>query len=108
MNDEAILVFNLQRAGTPEQQAADASYGGQMMARMARGVHGPMHVGSAVTLEGDPDFDNVALVYYPGANYFADLLTSTFFVGIVGDKQLGKNLSMPTVPILRQIRLLDD
>ena len=59
-----------------------------------------MHVGSAVTLQGDPDFDNVVLVYYPGVNYFADLLTSTFFVGIVGDKQLGDTQATITVPVL--------
>ena len=104
VNDEAVLVFNLSSAGTAEQQAADASYGRKMLTRMARGVHGPLHIGQAVSLDDQSDFENVVLVYYPGANYFADLITSTFFTGIIGDKQLGKNLSMPTVPVLRQVR----
>jgi len=106
VNDEAVLVFNLSRPGTAEQQAADASYGRKMITRMARGVHGPLHIGQAVSLDDQSEFENAVLVYYPGANYFADLLTSTFFTGIIGDKQLGENLSMPTVPILRQVREL--
>jgi len=104
INDEAVLVFNLSRPGTAEQQAADASYGRKMLTRMARDIHGPLHVGRAVSVDGDSVFENVAIVYYPGANYFADLVTSTFFTGIIGDKQLGENFSMPTVPIMRQVR----
>lgn len=106
INDEAILVFNLSRPGTDEQQAADASYGRKMITRMARGAHGPLHIGEAVSLDDQSGFENAVLVYYPGANYFADLITSTFFTGIIGDKQLGENLSMPTVPIIRQVREL--
>ena len=106
VNDEAVLVFNLSRPGTADQQAADASYGRKMITRMARGVHGPLHIGQAVSLDDQSDFETAVLVYYPGANYFADLITSTFFTGIIGDKQLGENLSMPTVPIMRQVREL--
>ncbi|MEM7018405.1 MAG: hypothetical protein AAF512_13820 [Pseudomonadota bacterium] len=105
VNDEALVVFNLQRAGTPEQQAKDQQYGKKMITRMAHDAHGPMHMGQAIMLnDNDPDFEQVIIVYYPGANYFADLISSQFFQGIIGDKQLGKNLSVPTVPILRQIR----
>ena len=39
------------------------------------------------------------LVYYPGIDYFLHLTTSKFFTGIVGGKQLGDTLAMPTVPI---------
>jgi hypothetical protein len=104
VNNEALVVFNLTRAGTPEQQASDKNYTSKMIARMARGGYGPMHVGEAVILEGSADFEQVAIVYYPGTNYFADLLSSRFFQEIIGDKQLGDNLSVPTVPILRQVR----
>ena len=104
INDQAVLVFNLSRAGTPEQNVGNKSYGVKMATRMARGGHGPLHFGNVVTLEGEPFFDSAAFVYYPGANYFADLLTSTFFLSIIGDKQLGENFSMPTVPILKQVR----
>ena len=97
---DAILVANLQKRGTPEEVAANAQYGGAMMAAMARGGHGPMHMGSALTLDGDASFDRVAFVYYPGVQYFHDLTGSTFFRGIVGDKQLGDTQVAVTVPIL--------
>lgn len=99
VNDEALLVFNISKAGTPEQEASDRSYGFRMLRRMAAGAHGPMHIGRAVVLEGDAEFERVVLVYYPGPGYFADLLESSFFQGIIGDKQLGDNQSVPTVPI---------
>ena len=97
---DAILVANLIKTGTPEEAAADARYSGIMMAAMARGGHGPLHMGPAVTLEGDAHFDMVALVYYPGVQYFHDLTGSTFFRNIVGDKRLGDTQATVTVPIL--------
>ncbi len=100
INDDALVVFNLIKNGSAEQQSADRSYGMKMIARMAAGAHGPMHMGSAVTVEGDAVFDTVAIVYYPGVSYFAKLIGSRFFQGIIGDKQLGDTLSVPTVPIL--------
>ena len=59
-----------------------------MMATMARGGHGPLHMGATVTLEGDARFDMVAFVYYPGVQYFHNLAGNTFFRNIIGDKQL--------------------
>ena len=100
---DAILVANLLRVGTPEDAAADAQYTAAMMALMARGGHGPMHVGPAVTLEGDASFDMVGLVYYPGVRYFHDLTGSTFFRDIIGDKRLGDTQATVTVPILHLI-----
>ena len=97
---DAILVANLQKAGTSEEVAANADYGAAMMGVMARGGHGPMHMGTAVTLEGNASFDAVVFVYYPGVQYFHDLIGSTFFQGIVGDKQLGDTQATVTVPIL--------
>ena len=86
--------------GAPEEVAANEDYGRAMLGVMARGGHGPMHMGAAVTLEGDAAFDGVILVYYPGVRYFHDLTGSTFFGGIVGDKQLGDTQATVTVPIL--------
>ena len=100
---DAILVANLLQAGTPEEAAADAQYTAAMMALMARGGHGPMHMGPAVTLEGDASFDMVGLVYYPGVRYFHDLTGSTFFRNIIGDKRLGDTQATVTVPILHLI-----
>lgn len=103
VNDRALVVFNLILEGTAEQQAADRSYGVKMVTRMAALAHGPVHMGQAVTLEGEARFDNVAVVYYPGVSYFAELLGSRFFQGIIGDKQLGDTQAVPTVPILSQL-----
>lgn len=97
---EAVFVANLIKTGTPEEAAADARYSGAMMAAMARGGHGPLHMGTAVTLEGDASFDRVAFVYYPGVQYFHDLTGSTFFRNIIGDKRLGDTQATVTVPIL--------
>jgi len=103
VDDAALVVFNLTRPGTPLQQAADRSYGLKMLARMAALAHGPMHLGRAVAVEGDARFANVAIVYYPGVSYFAELAASRFFQGIIGDKQPGDTMAVPTVPILDRL-----
>lgn len=74
-----------------------------MITRMAGLTHGPMHVGRAVTLEGNARFDQVVVVYYPGPGYFADLIGSEFFQDIIGDKQLADTQAVPTVPILSEL-----
>lgn len=103
VNPEAIVIFNLIKPGDSAQQAANSSYGSKMLTRMAALAHGPMHIGKAVTLEGDVAFNDVVIVYYPGPEYFADLMGSRFFLGIVGDKQLGDTLVVPTAPILSRL-----
>jgi hypothetical protein len=97
---KAVVVVNLIKKGTSEQQARDRAYGWRMIGAMAERGCGPMHMGRAVTLEGDADFDDVAIVYYPGVAYFAEMLGSSFFQGIIGDKQLGDTQATITVPIL--------
>lgn len=99
----AVVVVNLLKRGTREQEAADSAYTGRMFGLMAEGAHGPLHMGSAVTLERGTDFDRVALVYYPGVDYFADMVTSTFYQGIIGDKQLGDTQASITVPVLDRL-----
>ena len=97
---EAVVVVNFTRDGDPTQREANAGYGAAMLRLMADQVHGPMHVGRAVRLEGDAEFDNVIFVYYPGVQYFADMVRSRYFGGIVGGKQLADTLASPTVPLL--------
>jgi hypothetical protein len=99
----AVVVANLLREGTSENAAADRQYTQQMFGLMAEGVHGPMHIGDAVPLEADDRFDRVALVYYPGVQYFADMMRSRFYRGIVGDKQLGDTQVSITVPVLDRL-----
>ena len=97
---DAVVILNFIKNGTPEQRRANSGYGSEMFALMAEMGNGPMHVGAAVTLEGEADFDNVFIVYYPGVEYFAEMVQSEFFTGIVGGKQLGDTLATPTVPLL--------
>ena len=96
---DAILIVNLARNGTPEEQAANADYAAEMLGLMADLRYGPMHIGSTVSLEHDHDFDQAMLVYYPGSQYFNDLSTSTWFQSIIGDKQLADTQACITVPI---------
>ena len=103
VNDEAVVIFNLVRPGNQDQRSANSSYGRKMMTRMAALAHGPMHVGTAVPLGGEARFKEIVVVYYPGVRYFAELVGSRFFQGIIGDKQLGDTLVVPTVPILSQL-----
>lgn len=99
----AVMVVNLMKEGNREQRAANRGYGMRMMGMMAEGGHGPMHMGRAVRLEGDPSFDSVAIVYYPGVEHFAAMVRSRFFQGIIGGKQLGDTQASVTVPILAKL-----
>jgi hypothetical protein len=102
-SEDALVVVNLLKNGTAEQRAADRGYGLQMAGLFAEGGHGPMHMGKAVRIEGDAKFDAVALVYYPGIDFMQRMIRSTFFNGIVGGKQLGDTMAIPTVPVLRYL-----
>ena len=101
--ESAVVVANLLREGTSANAAADRRYTEQMFGMMAEGVHGPMHIGVAVPLMTGDQFDRVALVYYPGVQYFADMMRSRFYRGIVGDKQLGDTQASITVPVLDRL-----
>jgi hypothetical protein len=103
LSEDAVVVVNLLKEGSSEQRKADAAYGLAMAGGFAEGVYGPMHMARAVTLEGDAEFDRVALVYYPGIDYFQQMVGSTFFNGIVGGKQPGDTLAAPSVPVLSRL-----
>jgi hypothetical protein len=99
-SQDAVLVFNFVKQGSAEQRQANSNYGSNMFSLMAEQGYGPMHLGNAVTLEGSADFDEVVLMYYPGPQYFVDMVQSSFFGGISGDKQLGDTAVTVTVPLL--------
>ncbi len=102
---DAIVIVNLLAVGTPEQQRADRRYGLAMAGMFAEAPCGPLHVGSAVRLEGEASYDRVAIVYYPGVEFLLSMLESEFFTRISTDKQPGDTLAVITVPITP---LLDD
>jgi len=97
---EAIVILNYAKNGNTDERKANAGYGNEMLAIMAEMGMGPMHFGRAVTLEGDADFDDVILVYYPGVEFFSELVQSKFYTGIAGGKQLNDTQSTITVPLL--------
>ncbi len=102
-SEDALVVVNLLKDGTREQRAADRGYGLAMARGFAEGVYGPMHIGRAVSLDDQGDFDRVAIVYYPGIDYMRELMMSTFFTEAVTGKQPGDTLAMPTVPVLSRL-----
>jgi len=102
-NEDAAVVFNLARSGGAAEQEANRGYGRKMVGLFAANGHGPSHMGKSVTLEGDAEFDDVNIVYYPGIDYLISLMRSKFYNGIVGGKQLGDTQAIPTVPILDRL-----
>jgi hypothetical protein len=103
LGDKAAVVVNLQKRGTSAQRQADARYVDAMTGLMAERGYGPMHIAPAEALPGSFDFDQLAIVYYPGTDYFADMFGSTFYQGIWQDKSLGDNQSTITVPLLDRL-----
>lgn len=101
--EDAVVVFNLIKPGTAAQRAADHEYTQSMMSAMAEGAHGPMHVGRAVTVEGDAKFSAVAVVYYPGIDHMQNMIGSTFMNRIGEGKQQGDSLAVVTVPFLSKL-----
>ena len=99
-NENAVVVLNLALPGDASEQEANRAYGRKMFGLFAANGHGPSHMGKSVTIQGDANFDGVAVVYYPGLDYFLSLMRSKFYNGIVGGKQLGDTQAIPTVPIL--------
>jgi uncharacterized protein (DUF1330 family) len=100
---EALIIFNFAKEGTSRQRKANAGYGGEMFGLFAETGAGPLHMGKAVTLEGDADFDQVIIVFYPGVEFFGEMIVSEFYQGIFSGKQLGDDLSSLTVPILPRL-----
>jgi hypothetical protein len=98
-----VVVFNLIKPGDAAQRAADRAYTRSMMSAMAARAHGPMHVGRAVTVEGDARFSSVAVVYYPGIDHMKKMIGSTFMNRIGEGKQQGDSLAVVTAPILSKL-----
>jgi uncharacterized protein (DUF1330 family) len=100
---EATVVVNLQERGDARMRASDARYTSAMTRLMAELGCGPLHLAKAETLADGVPFDRVAIVYYPGTAFFADMLGSSFYQHILPDKQLADNQSAITVPILDEL-----
>ena len=100
---DAMVIVNFAKEGTRDQRKANSGYGGQMFALFAETGSGPTHMGRAVTVEGDAEFDQVIIVFYPGLEFFVEMVEGSFYQGIFGGKQLGDDLSTLTVPLLQHL-----
>ena len=103
IRDDAILVVNLILPGTTDQQAADRAYSGAMLRGMAEGGYGPMHMGRAVSVEGEYRYKQFVAVYYPGIDYMHAMIGSTFINRVGPGKQLGDTLAVATIPVLAKL-----
>lgn len=103
IREDAILIVNLIQPGTAEQRAADRSYTREMMRGMAEGGYGPMHMGAAISVEGEERFKQFAAVYYPGIDHMHAMIGSTFINRIGPGKQLGDTLAVATIPVLAKL-----
>ena len=104
LGSDAIAIVNLMQGGSAEEEAANAQYAGRMLDLMADRAYGPMHIGTAISLNPEVQFDRAAIVYYPGRRYFSDLASSEYFQSIIGDKQLADTEAVITVPLGRALR----
>jgi hypothetical protein len=100
---DGVVIINFQKMATGEARQANVKYGNRMMSMLAEVGYGPVHMGRAVSLEDDVDFDQVVIVAYPGIRYFIEMAQSRFYTGIFGGKQLSDDLSSVTVPILQHL-----
>ena len=103
IRDDAVVIVNWLLPGDAEQRAADRAYTGEMTRGMAEGGYGPMHIGRAVTIEGDSRFRQFAAVYYPGIDHMQAMIGSRFMNGIARGKQLGDTLAIATIPVLSKL-----
>lgn len=103
ISEDAVVIFNLIKPGDKAQRSADRAYTRKMLSGMAEGRYGPMHMGKAITIEGEADFDQFAAVYYPGIDFVQKMIGSTFMNRIAGGKQLGDSLALMTVPVLSRL-----
>ena len=103
LSEDAVLIVNLILPGNKAQRSADRAYTRHMLGAMAEGAHGPIHMGRAVRLTGDANFEQVFAVYYPGIDYVVAMLGSTFMNRIGEGKQLGDSLAVASVPFLSQL-----
>jgi hypothetical protein len=103
IRDDAVVIINLLQPGTAEQRAADRAYGLEMMRGMAEGGYGPMHMGPAISVEGDSRFAQFVAVYYPGIDHMHAMIGSAFMNRIAPGKQLGDTLAVATIPVLSKL-----
>ncbi|MCH2172904.1 hypothetical protein MK489_19175 [Myxococcota bacterium] len=103
IRDDAILIVNLIQPGTAQQREADRAYTRAMMSGMAEGGYGPMHMGRAVSVDGEFQYKQFVAVYYPGIDHMHAMIGSSFMNRVGPGKQLGDTLAVATIPVLADL-----
>jgi hypothetical protein len=103
INNRGLVVYSLVKRGNRAQQADYADFGREMASRMAALGHGPLHIGRPVALEEFARFDQLLVIQYPSASYYADLLASQFCQRMTGEKVLADTLAVFTIPITDRV-----
>lgn len=100
---DAIVVMNLLIDHKDAEIARrNARYGMRMMRMLGEQGAGAMHFGTAEAVPGQPvlkePWENVAMVYYPGKQFFLDLMRSTFWNSTGPGKKQGDTEVVITAP----------
>lgn len=104
VNRQALVVFNLVKFPPGSGEAAVEAMGGRLLSNMAAVAYGPLHIGRPVALEQFARFDRAYVVYYPSAQYFAELLSSQYFSNIASPLQMTDAILVPTVPVTARVK----
>lgn len=103
INSQGLVVFSLIKFGQDGYLGAVETYGAPLLSRMAALNYGPLHIGRAVALEGFARFNRVYIIYFPSAEYYANLLSSQYFSSFAGNPHLGDTIRVPTIPITHRL-----
>ncbi len=103
VNRRGLVIYTLVKFSASGFENARHTFNGELLSRMAVLNHGLLHAGRSVALEEFARFDNVYIVYYPGARYYAELISSQYFHQIVDIDPQGDMIRLPTVPITHRL-----
>lgn len=100
INGHSLVVYNLAKRRRNTYAPDDTQ---SLLARLARQCLGPLHIGRFVRIEHNAVFDNLFVVQYPSARYFAELLQSQYYPTIADNAALADGLIVATVPITARL-----
>lgn len=103
INGQSLVVYNLAKRRRDPVHSDGVTDTQGLMALLARDSLGPLHLGRFARIEHNAVFDNLYVVQYPSAQYFAQLLQSQFYPTIAENAELADALIVATVPITNRL-----
>lgn len=99
-DDDKVFILNLITTHPdPEAAKANSKYVLAMLKLFAEANCGPRYLGPANKVSEGATFERVALVEYPSAKFFKDMISSTYMAKIARDKQLGDTFVLYTTAL---------